>query len=481
MNKYFASDIESIKRAVWFIEKNNGVEVDDTYLQEWTELTKQYNENPTSELFIKLYYHYPSVLTLLRIIHPNDFDDYVVDTVVNKMIGKIMIGCINTTIINHLVTLFADIMNWNSQSKELYVLCKESSEDLKLSWKRVSQSFDLYLIGIFERITEKLLHNIEESGIDPKLFAKIVTELGKLPKCVSIFYAKNAYKRQASYTNNFTSYDENIMIFKNGYIDLNKDEVTYTIVNVFDDFNQCMNIDYKEIDYQQISSDAVIKYIMSILNQMFYNKIDKQITFVYGSRSRTFVQLFENLFGTYTIRVALKDFNGKTEYGNKFIIIDSPSELAVSLIAKKLQDHQNVIIDCSNNQLPKLTGTFNPDKVNIFPVNNDVFDNLDSQSFFEEIFNASGNVDVPFTINIDKENLMCEANSAEYFCKAMIDLNEKETYTETELYKKYITFCKANKLSTLTVLSLYNVIHKYDVDITGDIGSRVYSGFKLKN
>ena len=63
----------------------------------------------------------------------------------------------------------------------------------------------------------------------------------------------------------------------------------------------------------------------------------------------------------------------------------------------------------------------------------------------------------------------------------MIDFNEKETYTETELYKKYIAFCKANKLSTLTVLSLYNVIHKYDVVITGDIGSRVYSDFKLKN
>ena len=480
MNKYFANDIESIKRAVWFIEKNNGVTVDDTYLQEWTELTEQYNENPTSELFIKLYYHYPSVLTLLRIIHPNDFDDYVVDTVVSKMNGKIMIGCINTTIINHLVTLFADIMNWNSQSKELYVLCKESSEDLKLSWKRVSQSFDLYLIGIFERITEKLLIELDGS-IDPKLFAKIVTELGKLPKCVSIFYAKNAYKRQANCTNNFTSYDENIMIFKNGYIDLNTDEITYTIVNVFDNFNQCMSIDYTETDYQPLSNDVIVKYIMSLLNQMFYNKIDKQITFVYGSRSRSFVQLFENLFGTYTIRVTLKDYNSKAEYGNKFIIIDSPSEVSVSLIAKKLQDHQNVLIDCSNNQLPKLTGTFNPDKVNIFPVNHDIFDNLNSQTFFEEIFNASETVETPFSINVDKENLMCEANSAEYFCKSMIDYNEEETYTETDLYKKYIAFCKANKLPTLTVLSLYNIIRVYNVDITGDIGSRVYSGFKLKN
>ena len=201
MSKYFIRDTESIKRAVWFVEKNNGVTVDDTYLQEWTELTEQYNENPSSELFMKLYYHYPSVMTLLRIIHPDDFDDVVVDTVVAKMEGKIMIGCINTTIVNHLVTLFANIMNWNSQSKELYVLCKCDSTDLKLSWKRVSQSFDLYLIGIFERITEKLLHMLEDT-VDAKLFGKIVTELGKLPKYVPTFYAKNAYKRQASHTNN---------------------------------------------------------------------------------------------------------------------------------------------------------------------------------------------------------------------------------------------------------------------------------------
>lgn len=480
MSKYFIRDTESIKRAVWFVEKNNGVTVDDTYLQEWTELTEQYNENPSSELFMKLYYHYPSVMTLLRIIHPDDFDDVVVDTVVAKMEGKIMIGCINTTIINHLVTLFADIMNWNSQSKELYVLCKCDSTDLKLSWKRVSQSFDLYLIGIFERITEKLLHMLEDT-VDAKLFGKIVTELGKLPKYVPTFYAKNAYKRQASHTNNFTSYDENIMIFKNGYLDLNTDEVTYTIVNVFDDFNQCMNIDYTDVEESTMSKDAIVKYTMCLLNQMFYNKIDKQITIVYGSRSRSFIQLFESLFGTYITRVSMKDFNGKTEFGNKFIIIDSPSELSVSLISRRLHDRQNVFIDCSNNQLPKLTGTFDPDKVNIFPVNHDIFDRLDNRSFFEEIFNATDEIETPFSINIDKENLMCEANSAEYFCKSMIDYEEDETYTETELYKKYIAFCKANKLPTLTVLSLYNVIRVYNINITGDIGSRVYSGFGLRN
>ena len=177
----------------------------------------------------------------------------------------------------------------------------------------------------------------------------------------------------------------------------------------------------------------------------------------------------------------MKDFNSKNEYFNKLVIIDAPTEMSVSLILRKLQEHQNIIIDCSNNQLPKITGTFNPDKVNIFPINHDIFNRLDKHTFFNEIFNADDEIVIPFCINIDKENLVCESNSAEYFCKSMIDYDEDESYTETDLYKRYITFCKANKLTTLTVLSLYNVIRVYNINITGDVGSRVYSGFKLKN
>ena len=124
MFKYFVNDSEAIQKAVWFVEKNNGKEVDNTYEQEWQELNNQYNEEQTSELFVKLYYHYPDTMTLLRVLHPVDFDNIVVDTVVKNMEGKIVIGCINTSIVNHLVTLFANIMNWNSQSKELYILCK---------------------------------------------------------------------------------------------------------------------------------------------------------------------------------------------------------------------------------------------------------------------------------------------------------------------------------------------------------------------
>lgn len=482
MFKYFVNDSEAIQKAVWFVEKNSGKEVDDTYEQEWQELNNQYNEEQTSELFVKLYYHYPDTMTLLRVLHPVDFDNIIVNTVVKNMEGKIVIGCINTSIVNHLVTLFANIMNWNSQSKELYILCKEvHTPELKLSWRRVTQSFDIYLVNIFERITGKLLESLEGT-LDEKTYGKVVTELSKLPKqYVPVFYAKNAYKRQANHTNYFTSFDENIMIFKNGYINLDTDEIIYSIVNTFDEYNQCMNIDYEDTEYTSLSSDPVIKYIFSVLNNIFYNNIDKQVTIVYGTQSRVFMQLIEDLFGTYVTRVTMKDFNSKNEYFNKIVIIDAPTEMSVSLILRKLQEHQNIIVDCSNNQLPKITGTFNPDKVNIFPINHDIFNRLDKHTFFDEIFNADDEIVIPFCINIDKENLMCESNSAEYFCKSMIDYDEDESYTETDLYKRYITFCKANKLTTLTVLSLYNVIRVYNINITGDVGSRVYSGFKLKN
>lgn len=484
LQKYFVNDYEYIQKAIWFIEKNQGLTVTDEYDSEWNEVKELYDNEPTIELFMRMHYHYPSELIMLRILHPDDFDDIIVDKIYNDVIDNFVVGCINTTIINDLVNILTNIVNYNSQSKELYVLCKNiyTKNQLTLKWIKVSDSFEMYLLSIFEKIIGKIIEYI--SDFDSKEVTKIKTELSKLTsaKYVKLFYNKNVYKRQSIYTHNFTDFNQNNVIFKNGYLNLDTDEFVCSIANIFDENNQCMNIEWKEYCESNLSTDYNVKYIISMLNKMFYNKVSKSISIVYGSSSIAFMNLIEQLFGSYIVHVSVKEYISKySEIKSKFVIIDAPSDISLSLVYNKLNENQYALLNCSNNHFPKFVGTVDTNKINIFTIDHDIFNRYSIETFFADIIFSDEFVNEPFTANIVKQSLLNEINSADYFCKAcMVFGEEEESYSEVDLYKYYITFCKNNNLIRNTITGFINVLSLRPVNIEGgEIGSRIFSGFKI--
>lgn len=487
--KIFSNDYEYIQKAVWFIEKSNDVEVTDKYDNEWNELNELYDEEQTLDLFKRLHLHYPSVMTLVRILHPEVFDKIIIDRIYEKVINNLIIGRINMMIINYLVDEFTDIINWNGQSKELFVLCKNvyTCQSLSLKWTKVSDSFSIYIMSLFENIIDKIIEYVDENGSDPKEIAKIKSEVSKLPsaKYVQLFYAKNEYKRHSTYTHSFTQPCNNMCVFKNGYLNIDEDEFICSIAEIFDENNQCMNIEWKQYDESNMSSDIVVKYILSMINKMFYNQLPKVINIVYGLTSRKFISLFENLFGSYVTRTSLKDFISKgNDIHTKFVMIDAPADISLNAVYNKLKDKQYAILDCSNNQFPKFTGSVNTDKINIFSVDYEIFNKYTVETFFADMIYADEEVAEPFNNQIIKESLLNEINSAEYFCRACMlfdDENEEEMYTEIDLYKRYVSFCKANKLIVNTITGFINVIYQQiNVKSSGVIGSRIFSGFRLR-
>lgn len=488
--KIFNNDYEYIQKAVWFIEKSNDVKVTDKYNDEWNNLNKLYDEEQTIELFKKLHYHYPPVMTLIRILHPDKFDEIIIDKIYNNVINNLVIGRINMMIINCLVNEFANIINWNGQSKELFVLCKDiyTNQTLTLKWSKVTESFNIYLMSIIESIIDKIIEYIDElDELDEKYAIKIKSELSKLPsiKYIQLFYSKNECKRHCNYTHSFTQTCNNICIFKNGYLNIDTEEFICSISKIFDENNQCMNIEWQQYTESGLSSDNIVKYILSIVNKMFYYKLPKMINIVYGLTSRKFMSLFENLFGSYVTRISIKEFISKNnEINTKFVIIDSPAEISLSVIYNKLKDNQYVIIDCSNNQFPKFTGTINTDKINILSIDHEIFNKYSVDTFFADMIDSIEDINEPFNNQIIKESLLNEINSAEYFCRAFMlfdnEPDDEDSYTEVDLYKRYVSFCKSNKLSINTITGFINVISLRPINITGDIGSRIFNGFRLR-
>lgn len=491
----FKDDYPYIQKAVWFIEKRNGVCNTSNYDDEFNTLIQQYEDDPTIELYKKLYYHYPSVLTLLRILHPEEFDNIIVNKVYDYMINNLIIGCIPVLIINQLVELFADIINYNDQSKELFVLTKDifTPDELTLKWIKVENTFDQYLISMFEKIVNKLFEYLETCDFTEKVLTKIRVDLGKLlnKKYVSYFYDKNAYKRNALNTFNYTQYAPKIAIFKNGYINLETDEFICSITKIFDENNQCMNIAWDNINPPETNSiDNNTKYIISMLNKMFYSKLDKSIVLIFGLMSNNMLTLFENLFGTYITHVSLKEYvvHGDSIH-TKFVFIDTPADISLSLIYRKLHENQYVFLNCSNNQLPRFTGGLNSNKLTVFSIDTDYFSHSTMYTFFADIIYSDFDVIEPFTVKLIKENLLCETNSAEYFCRACMVYNEENitdenivdntTYSEQEIFKRYLTFCKNNKLTATTSTGLFAIMNTRNIIIEGDVGSRVLKGFKL--
>lgn len=477
IQQYFINDYDHIKKAVWFIEKNNGINVDDSYIDEWNQLNELYNKDQTVEIYKKLYLHYPSTLTLLRILHPEIFDQFIINYVYNKVTIN---NCINTNIINLLVTAFSEILNWNSTRKELYLITKDkyNESEISLKWVKVSNNFDMYLIELLEKIIVK----IDNDNID----SKIEKELLKLPqqKYINLFYSKNAYKRHANNTNNFTENSNDIMIFKNGYIDIKTGEFNASICNVYEDNEQCMNINFDNYDESSCSKDTMFNYILSMMNKMFYNKIPKIINLVYGSTSVDLLILIEKLFGSYVYHTTMKEYMLKHAHiNNKFIFIDVTSDISLNLVYNNLHENQYMFINCSNNHFPKMNGVLDSYKFSILCSDNAYIRNYNIENFLADIIYSDQEIDEPFMISMLKENMKCESNSAEYFCKAQIiyDDNSDITYTETAIYKEYIKFCKVNKLTINSQTGFFNILITHNINSEGDIGSRVFSGFTLNN
>lgn len=490
----FESDYPYIKKAVWFIEKQNGVCNTAEYDEEFKNLIQEYERDPTIELYKKLYYHYPSTLTLLRILHPEEFDNIIVDKIYDYMIDKLMNGYIPALIINQLVELLSDIINYNDQSKELYILTKDrfDENELTLKWIKVENTFDQYLILMFEKIVNKLFEYTTDCDLSDKEVKKVRSDLVKLlgnKKYVTYFYERNAYKRNAVTTLNYTQYVPKIAIFKNGYINLETNEFICSITEIFDENNQCMNIAWDDINPNDACSiDNNTKYIISMLNKMFYSKLDKSITLICGLMSNTMLTLFENLFGTYITHVSIKEYvvHGDS-IRTKFVIIDAPGDISLNLIYKKLHENQYVFLNCSNNQLPRFIGNLNSDKLTVFSIDSEYFSQSTVTTFFKDIIYSDICVPEPFSVQLIKENLLCETNSAEYFCRACIvyenntdeNVVDSRTYSEQEIFKRYLAFCKNNKLTATTSTGLFSFMQTRDIIIEGDVGSRVFSGFKL--
>ena len=471
----FANDFDYIKKAVWFIEKRNNIIVDYTYIDEWNDLIAKYDEEQTLDLYKKLYYHYPSTMTLMRILHPKDFDNIIIREVCNSVKNHLVVGCANITIINKLVSLFTELINWNNQTKELFILTKDkyNKDEITLKWLKVSSSFDLYLIELLEQIVDNLI---------PEVDPKVEKELVKLStiKYITLFYSKNAYRRNASNTNYFTEDYDNIMIFKNGYFDIDSEEFTATISNTFDENNQCMNISFDNYDESKFSKDISLKFIISVLHNIFYNKVSKTINIVYGMTSQDFLNIFERLFGSYVKQTTMRDFVTRPDqYNNKFIFVDVPTEMSLNIVHSCLHEGQHMFINCSNNHFPKFKGTIDSYKYNILYIQHDVFRRYTVTELFADILYSDEFIDEPFNIKLLKENIYCESDSAEFFCKSQIIYDENESYEEAYIYKEYIKFCKNHNLSINTATGFFNVLQNH-VSCEGDIGSRMFNGFKLK-
>lgn len=481
--KYFINDYDYIKKAVWFIEKNDGIELsNEEWDAEWQKAYDAYDKNETIEGWIKMYYHYPSIMTLLRLLHPDQFDNIIVNKVVDAIKDNYVKGCLNITIVNHLVKEFKELINWNAQSKKIFVLSKNihNENELKFKWVEVTTEFLMYLIELYEKIVEKMITVVEDDDL-----TKVKMELKSLPtmKYAELFLQKNAYRRHALLTNNYTEFNNNIMIFKNGFLDINTDQFYASISNTFDEFDQCMNLEWHCDDIvaeNNLSKDNIVQWILYKMHEIFYNNIDKSVNIIYGLTSSVFMHLMFDIFGAYIYRTSYKDFISKgTDIHNKIVVIDSPEEVNYNVLMKNMYSNQHVFINCTNNQIPKFINLMDSSSINFFLINQITWSQYSTEECFYDIIFAEDEITEPFILNVYKEGLLCDANSVEYFIRSCINYSDDNSYTENDIYRKYLNFCKNNKMKILSSSSLFSLLMQKNVNVEGDIGQRIFSGFTI--
>lgn len=408
-------------------------------------------------------------LSLMYVLYPDKFFELVIDDICNNF--KYLIGCNYSYIINKLVDNLKYIINYNQDTKTIYTIHLDDYKDdtIQLSWIKTSNIFNNYVLSIIDDLFPKIMSSISCE----KTQSKLATELKKLynPKALEEIYNKISYKY---YKNNIND----IIIFKNGYLNIKTNEFTSTIIRKFDNENQYMNLLYDDYT-SSMSKDHNINFILSSLNKIFYNKVNNSISLITGSNTCKLVKKINELFHTYISNISIKEFY-KSDIMKKIILITSPDEIDLTKICNKL-NNQHIFL-CCGLKTPKIVGLINVDAFNILNVETDYFDNCSNEDLFADIINTNTDIQEPFSSNIIKESINCDCNSAEYFICSCLDLNEsdEELHTEQEIYKYYLTFCKNNKLNILTVTTLIQSLQSKNISVEGDIGSRVFTGFKLK-
>lgn len=415
-------------------------------------------------------------LCLLRVLHPKEFDDYVIELIAEDY--QYSLGLNYSYVINKVVDIYKNIIKYNVQSKTLYTLQKEPGDQLILSWKETSKVFNNYLLLLFDRLIPVLVKKTDE---EPKILTKLITELRKLctTKAIEEIYNKISYMYHSENTNDFTYDNKNILIFQNGYMDLDTGSFTESIIKKFDEDNQCMNIRYNNNPVTSLSKDINLEYMFSRLNKIVHNHINKSITLLIGPNTNMFINKVNNLFGTYIQHVNIKDYY-KNDYNKKLIVIDSPDEIDLNKLNNNIHNKQHILL-CCGNKTPKFTNVIDLNELDIFNINTSYFDMCNIDDLFADIMSYNNELNEPFSVNIIKENILCECNSAEYFTRACINYDDNtEMFTEQDIYKKYLSFCKSNKLSICTVTTLINILQSKNINVDGDIGSRVFNGFSFK-
>lgn len=408
-------------------------------------------------------------LSLLYVLHPEQFDEEVINNVCNGF--RYLIGCNYSYVINKFVDNLKYIVKYNSNSKTIYTLQIDEYTDkrIQLSWHETSNIFNNYILNLFENVFPKLIEKVEND----KDLSKLVTELKKLynPKAIDELYNKISYK---SLRENI----DDVIIFRNGYLNTKTDEFTETIIRKFDTENQYINMSYDNIKSSSLSKDNDTEFILSILNKIFYNKINNSISLITGFNTCKFVKKITELFNTYVTCVSIKEYY-KNDYRKKIILITSPDEVDLTKINNKM-NNQHVFL-CCGLKSPKIIGLLNVDSFNIFNVETDYFDLCNSTELLSDIISNGYDLIEPFSSNLVKESINCDCNSAEYFIRSCLEFDgSDEIHTEQELYKYYLTFCKNNKLNILTVTTLIQSLQSKNISADGDIGSRVFTGFTIK-
>lgn len=407
-------------------------------------------------------------LSLLYVLQPEKYEELVIDNITNNF--QYLIGCNYSYVINKLVDNLKYIIKYNSNNKKLYTLQIDeyNQNNIQLSWHETSNIFNNYILDIIENVFQKLIENSDNP-------IKLSTELKKLynPKAMEEIYNKIYYKY-------FREKNNDIIIFKNGYLNTKTNVFTETIIRKFDEENQYINITYNNYE-SSMSKDYNINFILSILNKIFYNKINNSINLIVGTNTCNFVKKINELFNTYVENISIKEFY-KNNVMKKIIFIICPDEVDLTKICNKLLNHQQHIFLCSGFKIPKIVGLLNVDSFNICQIESDYFDSCTSEDLLSDIINSNTEIIEPFSSNVIKESISCDCNSAEYFIRSclIIDNNNDEVHTEQELYKYYLAFCKNNKLKVLSVTTLVQSLQSKNVIVEGDVGSRNFTGIIIK-
>lgn len=405
-------------------------------------------------------------LSLLYVLQPEEYEELVINNISDNF--KYLIGCNYSYVINKLVDNLKYIIKYNSNTKVLYTLQIDeyNKNHIQLSWHETSSIFKNYILDIIENVFPKLIENTDEKN-------KLATELKKLynPKAIEEVYNKIYYKY-------FREKNDDVIIFKNGYLNIKTNEFTETIIRKFDEENQYMNISYNNYE-SSLSKDYNINFILSILNKIFYNKINNSINIIIGQNTCNFVNKINELFNTYVANINIKDFY-KNNVMKKIIFIICPDEVDLTKVCNKL-NNQHIFL-CCGFKTPKMTGLLNVNTFNICQIESDYFESCTSEELLSDIINSNNEIQEPFTSNIIKESISCDCNSVEYFIRSclIIDDNNDDVHTEQELYKNYLTFCKNYKLNVSTVTTLVQSLQSKNVHVDGDIGSRNFIGIIFK-